>query len=112
MSTLPVFFLVKSTRKHRALDSLVQQGLSFPSVIPTYSAGSSIGNLVFMWRVPQQIGPLQGLETSQSTIEAVKEVLPVYHTRAMRSDMFKKFGRVSQLVKPAVLRFFYKSLTG
>ena len=99
-------------RKFRALEDLVQHGLPFPCVILTYSSGNNIGNLHFLWKVPSHVDPILSLEASQNTIEEVKGLIPIYHTRAMRTEMFKKFGRVSPSVKPAVLRYFYKSLTG
>ena len=51
-------------------------------------------------------------EQSQAVVENVKAVIPIYHTRAMRTAMFEKFGRISPLTKPSVLRYFYKELTG
>ena len=45
-------------------------------------------------------------------IEHLKPPLPQFHTRPMHQAMFEKFGRVSPGIKPAVLRFFYKDLTG
>ena len=51
-------------------------------------------------------------QDSVRVIEKIKPLLPQYHTRAMRQAMFEKFGRVSHCVKPAVLRFFYRDLTG
>ena len=48
----------------------------------------------------------------QSVIERVKESIPSYHTRAMRKEMFQRFGRLTSTVKPAIMRFVYRSLTG
>ena len=95
-------------KKHRSLDGLLQQGLSIPSVLLTYSPGSNIGNMHFIWEVPD-LNPLECSEQSQRSIE---QVIPKYHTRAIRSLLFQKFGRVSPTVKPAALRYFYRSLTG
>ena len=99
-------------KNHCTLNNLVRNGLSFPSVLLTYSPGSNIGNMHFLWRVPSDVEPVQCLEASQHCVETARQLIPVYHTRQMRSEMFKKFGRVSPAVKPAVLRHFYKSLTG
>ena len=101
------FFLV-TLQRNRSLDGLLQQGLSIPSVLLTYSPGSNIGNMHFIWKVPD-LNPLECLEQSQQSIEEVKQVIPKYHTRAMRSLLFQKFGTT---VKPAALRYFYRSLTG
>ena len=35
-----------------------------------------------------------------------------FHTRAMRKALFTKFGRVAPNLKPAILRAFYRELTG
>ena len=98
-------------KKHCSLDGLLQKGLSIPSVLLTYSPGSNIGNMHFIWKV-SDLNPLECLEHIQQSIEEVKQVIPKYHTRAMRSLLFQKFGRVSPIVKPAALRYFYRSLTG
>jgi hypothetical protein len=45
-------------------------------------------------------------ERSQAVMEEIKAILPVYHNRAMKRAMFKKSA------KPAVLKYFYKELTG
>ena len=67
-----------------------------------------------MWQVPADThtDPAVYFECSQATVEKVKQLIPVFHTRAMRSVMFQKFGRISPGIKPAVLRYFYKELTG
>ena len=73
-----------------------------------YSPGNSKGNLHFTWRFEE-------IETIDMVFQkslAVKPLLPQYHTRAMRNSLFSKFGRVSSKVQPAVLRHFYRELTG
>jgi hypothetical protein len=107
-SLLPSSDLVK---KHRVLEILTKTGLSLSAVLLTYSPGSNIGNMHFMWKVPDD-DPVDALERSQPVIEDIKKDIPVYHSRLMRSTMYNKFGRVAPTVKPAVLRYFYKSLTG
>ena len=77
-----------------------------------FSAGGNIGNLCFGWKVPDDIDSSIVFENSQSVIEEEKLVIPRYHTRVMRSVMFEKFGRISPATKPAILRYFYKELTG
>lgn len=51
-------------------------------------------------------------DQSQSTIERIKPLIPSFHTRAMQTEMFTKFGHVSPGTKPAVLCYFYRSLAG
>ena len=43
-----------SLQKHRLVESLISSGLSFPAMLLIYSPGGSLGNLHFMWPVPQQ----------------------------------------------------------
>lgn len=45
-------------------------------------------------------------------VETFKQNLHAYHTRGMRKALFTKFGRIAPSVKSAVLRFFYRELTG
>ena len=101
-----------SIQKHRFMDMLISDGLSYPCMALIHSPGSNIGNSVFAWRVPESFDSSMCFEKSQPVIEEIKKVLPVYHARAMRTTMFEKFGRVSSNVKPAILRYFYKNLTG
>ena len=93
------------------MDSVLSTGLSCRCVLLIYSPGSNIGNQVYAWNVPEDIEPCLIFERSQSVVE-VKANLLIYHSRAMRAAMFAKFGRVSSAVKPAILRYFYKDLTG
>ena len=78
----------------------------------TYSSGNNTGNLHFVWKVPVENAAEECFQSSLAAIEQVKLLLPQFHGRAMRQAMFEKFGRVSPGIKPAVLRLFYKDLTG
>lgn len=100
-------------KKNRLLNLLISAGLSSPSMLLIYSPGGGIRNLQFLWRLPQQYDDVNILfERSQPLIEEIKSKLPIFHTRAMRTSMFQKFGRISPNIKPSVLRYFYKELTG
>ena len=101
-----------SVKKHRALHGLISSGLSFSCILLVYSPGSNIGNLQFLWKIPEDTDPSTCFQTSQTTVEDIKKIIPIYHTRAMRKALFNKFGRVSPSTKPASLRYFYKELTG
>ena len=48
---------------------------------------------------------------SQVVIENVRALIPQYHTRAMRTAMFEKFGQISPSTKPSSLRYFYREQT-
>ncbi len=45
-------------------------------------------------------------------VESIKPRLPTYHTSTMRKSLFSQFARISPHGKPAVLRHFYRDLTG
>ena len=87
-------------KRHRFIRLFESFGLSFSSILLVYLPGGNAGNLHFLWKVPDSGEFNEFLEHSQTVIEA-------YHTRAMKTAMFEKFGRVSPQVKPAVLRYFY-----
>jgi len=101
-----------SMQKHRLIELLSSTGLKFPCAILMYAPGSNIGNLVFLWKLPCVTDLSSLFEQSQVTVENMKAVIPQYHTRAMRTAMFEKFGRISPSTKPSTLRYFYKELTG
>ena len=105
------FLPTNAMQKHRLVEHLTTVGLSFPSVLLVYAPGSNVGNLHFVWRSSTDDASA-AFEQSIATIERVKQLLPSFHTRAMRRAMFEKFGRFSHSVKPAMLRYFYCDLTG
>ena len=45
-------------------------------------------------------------------MEIVKPLLPQCHTCAMKRTLFTKFGRILKSIKPAVLRAFYREVSG
>ena len=49
---------------------------------------------------------------STSVVEIIKPLLPQYYTRAMKRSLFTKFGRVTRGIKPAVLRAYYREISG
>ena len=99
-------------QRHRVVNSIVTHGVSFPCMMLVYAPGSNIGNFHFMWKLPSDVEVVECFQRSQSAVEEAKKKIPKFHSRAMRSALFQKFGRVSSGVKPSVLRFFYKELTG
>ena len=102
-SCLPV-----NPRKHYLFTSKLKEGLD---ALLIYSTGNNAENSYFLWHVPDSTLEVV-LSRSQSVIEAIKQSIPVYHTRAMQSEFILKFGHITSAVKPAVLRYFYKDLTG
>jgi hypothetical protein len=105
-SHLPV-----NPQKRYVFTNKLKEGLDVPVALLVYSSGNNAGNSYFIWHVPDSSLEV-ALTNSQRVIEEIKQSLPVYHTRAMHSEFIQKFGRITGAVKPAVLRYFYKDLTG
>ena len=99
-------------KKLRTVETMTTCGLRFPCILLVYSPGSNLGNLHFLWKVPSGADVASSFEQSQSVIERIRSQIPHYHTRAMRSAMYEKFGRISPATKPSALRYFYRELTG
>ena len=99
-------------QRYEFIQCLERNGISVPIMLLTYSSGNNAGNLHFVWKLAANKPMEETFQDSVRVIERVKPLLPQYHTRAMRRAMFDKFGRVSPNIKPAVLRFFYRDLTG
>lgn len=76
----------------------------------TYTHGNNVGSLHFVWKVESYSDT--SFSDSQPVIEKLKEDIPVYHTRMMRKEMFKVFGRLSASVKPSAARHIYRLFTG
>ncbi len=51
-------------------------------------------------------------EKSVSVVEVIKPLLLQYHTRAMKRALFAKFGHVMHGIRPALLRAFYREISG
>ena len=66
----------------------------------------------FVWRYDCAESTESVMQRSLPVIEIIKPLLPQYHTRAMRRSLFSKFGRVTKGIKPAVLRAFYREISG
>ena len=96
-------------KKYEYVKKLKETGLSMRVAFLTYSHGNNIGSFHFVWRVLDSVDG--DISESQRTIEKVKEQLPVFHTRAMKSALRSKFGRVTPNIKPVILRALYRELT-
>lgn len=88
-----------------------EEGLEVLSVLCAYSTRNNCGTSYFVWHVPDNCLD-QALPNSQAIIEDIKSGSSTHHTRAMRSEFIHKFGQITPAVKPAILRYFYKDLTG
>ena len=90
----------------------IQRGLNIPVEILTFSPGNNRGNLHFIWKYCSDDSMEMVFQKSMAVVESIKPQLPTCHTRAMRKYLFSQFGRISPHVKPSVLRYFYRDLTG
>ena len=75
-----------------------QSGLNVLCVL-THSIGNNKGNFHFVWKCTGSEGGI--LEKYQTTIEAIKKWLSVFHTWALRKQIQEIFGRLSHMVKPS-----------
>lgn len=85
--------------------------LQLKSVLYTYSTGNNLGNLYFLWRVPEDESESELLTRSQAMVRKVEATIPTYHTRAMRKQFMHDFELLVKL-EPKVLREMYRCLTG
>ena len=72
-------------------------GLDVPLIHVTYAPGSNIGNLHWIWQ-STATSIDDALHTTQPIIEQLKKVIPVFHTRAMRREVFEMFDSIYQKV--------------
>ena len=88
-----------------------KKGLHVPLVHVSYAPGGNIGNMNWLWHsTATDIN--NALQTTQPHIEDIRKKIPLYHTWAMRRDIFDRFGLVCQQQKKSVLRALYKDLVG
>lgn len=89
----------------------LEQGLSKPMFLLTYSHGSNVGNYHFIWKVPESLHSEACSLENARIIGEIKKQIPVYHTRAMRQQFCDMFGKISPESKPYILRNIYSALT-
>lgn len=99
-------------RERYRLITGLKNGLDIPVVSLTYSPGNNCGNMHFLWKYPDTESMGTVFERSIPVVEIIKPLLPQYHTRAMKRSLFSKFGRVTNSIKPAILRAFYREISG
>ena len=87
----------------------IRKGLRVPLVHVTYSPGSNIGNIHWIWH-SDATSIDNALQRVQPIIEHLKQNIPQYHTRAMRREAYAKFGLVMATTNKSVLRHLYKSV--
>ena len=68
--------------------------------------------LHFVWCIAVEHSVDKCFQCSLTITETIKPEIPQFHTRAMQKLFFENFGRVCPGIKPAILRNFYRDLTG
>ena len=92
-------------KKYEYLEKLKSNGLDKFAAMLTYKHGNNIGDIHFVWKVPDY-SP-EAFSRSLRTIEMAKENVLVFHTRTMRKALLAKYGRVAPAMKKSVMLKWY-----
>ena len=95
---------------HRFVKDL-EKGLPVPTMLYTYSPGSSVLNHNFIWRLPDDCAIEACLSLNQQLVCKIMDQLPVFHTRAMKQELINHYGLLMSGIKSYVLRSIYTELT-
>jgi hypothetical protein len=114
----PVFFdeLIHISSPFRSLferyDFIQNIALSHPIDILKYSPGGSVGNTVFLWKIPNDRDVQVAMKETMAVVNRLKPQLPEFHTRRMRSEFVKTYGGLHATSVPKyVLRSIYSEMT-
>lgn len=88
----------------------LENGLSVPIFLFTYTHGSNVGNYHFIWHALPHLEEASHTENLR-IIQEIREQIPVYHTRAMKREFCELFGSISPQSRPYLLRNIYHTLT-
>ena len=86
------------------------KNLTINARVVHYTHTASQMNIHFVWKVPVNVEDSEMFDRSYKVRDGLLAEMPVYHTRAMRSEFIQSFGHVTG-VKSAVLHKSYKRLT-
>ena len=78
-------------KKFRFIQCL-KNGINIPCMLFLYSPGSNIGNQYYLWKVLSDDNNI--FTRSQQVVQSIRGNTPIYHTRAMRKVLYKKYGRL------------------
>ena len=92
------------------IKAMKSQGFPYHAALMTYAHGNNIGNLNYVWKVSSNNDT--SFSDCQLVTDCVSKSIPSYHTRAMRRQLFQRFGHLTSSVKTAIMRFIYRFLTG
>ena len=101
-----VFAPVEPWRKYEYL-----KALTLPFHVVMFTHTSARRNMIFLWKVPTSTSASELLNKSTETRDSLPPELPLYHTRAMRSEFIHSFGKVTG-GKSGILPEAYRRLTG
>ena len=93
-----VISTLDSRAKYTLIKRMKSNGFPFPTALLSYTNGNNVGNLHFIWIVAS--ADVTSFSESQKVIGTIRRSIPIFHTRAMRQEMFNVFDRVASSVKP------------
>ena len=82
--------------------------LSVPTQMYTYYQGNYLGNIHFVWKLPEE-KELRSDDCVCRIVADIHKQLPKYATRAMRRTFFNRYSQCD--VKPVVMRDMFHFLT-
>jgi hypothetical protein len=85
--------------------------LSVPVSVLTYSPGSSVARIVYMWRIPENKDSPDVLTKAIAIYDRLKPTLPEFHTRQMRRDFILRYCSLGVSIPKHVLRAIYTDLS-
>lgn len=98
-------------KKYQYVQDL-RKGLTVPAVLYTCSLGSNLGNYLFIWKLPRGVTLEAATNENIRIINVIKDLIPTYHSRALRKAFVDRFGLIAGGVKSYILRQIYHELTG
>ncbi len=90
----------------------IAKAVPVKSVLLRVAHGNNIGTYNFLWKVPVDLTEADLVASNAPVIAKIEEDLPKYHTRVMRKKFINTCSLICSNVKPAVLRYIYRTLTG
>ena len=84
--------------------------LTIPCKVVKFTHSTGRINITFLWKIDPDADTNGIFQSSVKVRDDLLKDLPIYHTRAMRSEFIQSFGKVTG-TKSAVLREAYRRLT-
>ena len=97
------------SKRYKRRHWLDRMSLDVPTALMKRHYGGNLGNINIIWKINRED---EKHETKMAKVTLkVTEGLPQFHSRQMRKDFIKQYGRVADTSK-AVLLDIYKNITG